>query len=165
MTATLVAPALDTLPPDAPTVTVASDLLGAIELPADALYTFPAGLYGFDAATRWALVPAGREGLCWLQSAERAGLVFLLADPFHFFPAYEAELPDDELAKLGLTPGARPGVLAIVTLPGTPAAGAADGAASVNLRAPIVLDPDARRGRQIVLLDERLSVREPLALG
>ncbi len=142
------------------TTTVASDLLGTLELPADALYAFPAGLYAFEAQTRWALVPAGRAGLFWLQSAELPGLVFLLADPFHFFPGYEVDLPDDELAKLGLAPDARPAVLVIVTLPGS-----AGETASANLRAPLVLDPASRQGRQLVLADERLAVREPLTLS
>lgn len=148
------------LTPGLPTTTVASDLLGAIELPMDALYTFGTGLYGFAAARRFALVPAGREGLFWLQSAEDRGLVFLLADPFHWYPDYAADIPDAELTALGHA-GERPvGVLAIVTLPGTPGE-----PASVNLRAPIVLDPEGRQGRQIVLRDERFGVREPLALG
>ncbi len=144
----------------ATTTSVASDLLGTLELPADALYAFPAGLYAFEGQTRWALLPAGREGLFWLQSAELSGLVFLLADPFHFFPHYEADLPDDELATLGVAAGARPGVLVIVTLPGS-----GSETASANLRAPLVLEPTSRQGRQLVLADERLAVREPLTLG
>ncbi len=44
-----------------------------------------------------------------------------------------------------------------------PAAGAA--AASANLRAPLVLDTRARRGRQVVLPAERRGVAEPIALG
>ena len=148
------------LQPGLPTTTVASDLLGAIELPADALYTFGTGLYGFAEARRFALVPAGREGLFWLQSAESRGLIFLLADPFHWYPDYAADIPDAELAALGHTGDAPVGVLAIVTLPATPGE-----PASVNLRAPIVLDPEGRQGRQVVLRDERFGVREALALG
>ena len=161
MTQTLDAPLVhEELTLGLPTITVASDLLGAIELPADALYTFAAGLYGFEAARRFALVPAGREGLFWLQSAEERGLVFLLADPFHWYPDYAADLPDAELAALGRTGDGPVGVLAIVTLSGQPGE-----AASVNLRAPVVLEPTHRQGRQLVLRDEGLGVREPLALS
>jgi flagellar assembly factor FliW len=141
-------------------VAVASDLLGPLELPAEALYTFPTGLYAFDGLTRWALVPAGREGLFWLQSAERSGLVFLLADPFHWFPGYEADLPDAELAQLEIARPEQLALLVIVTLPGAPGE-----TASANLRAPIVLDPLGRRGRQLVLPDDRHPTRAPLALG
>ena len=160
MPLTLDAPPAAELPSGSATVTVVSELLGDVELPAAALYTFPAGLYGFDACRRFALVPAGREGLFWLQSAEASGLVFLLADPFHWFPDYVADVPEAELAALGRADDAPVGVLAIVTLPS-----AAGEAASVNLRAPVILDPAGRGGRQVVLRDERLRVREPLALG
>lgn len=152
------------LPPDgasaAAPVVVQSDLLGAVEVPPEALYTFASGLYGFDALTRWALLPAGREGLYWLPSAERSGIVFLLADPFHWFPGYEADIPDEEIAQLALAPGEAPALLVIVTLPGAPGE-----TASANLRAPLVLAPVGRRARQVVLPDDRHATRAPLTLG
>ncbi|HZF69217.1 MAG TPA: flagellar assembly protein FliW [Gemmatirosa sp.] len=160
MPLTLDAPPSAEIPAGTPTLTVASDLLGAIELPVAALYTFAAGLYAFDRCRRFALVPAGREGLFWLQSVEERGLVFLLADPFHWFPDYVADVPEAELAALGRAGDAPIGVLAIVTLPGAPGE-----EASVNLRAPVILDPEGRSGRQVVLRDDRLGVREPLALA
>jgi flagellar assembly factor FliW len=150
-------------PAEGAPVTVASDLLGPVELPADAIYTFPDGLYAFDGMTRWALVPAGREGLFWLQSAERSGLVFLLADPFHWFPGYEAEVPDAEIAQLGIARPEQLALLVIVTLPTLPAAPGET--ASANLRAPLVLDPAGHRGRQLVLPDDRHATRAPLTLG
>lgn len=160
MPLTLDTPPAAERPAGGPTITVASELLGALEVPEAALYTFPAGLYGFEGCRRFALVPAGREGLFWLQSAEHGGLAFLLADPFHWFPDYVADVPEAELAPLGRAGDAPIGVLVVVTLP------AATGeTASVNLRAPLVLDPAARAARQVVLRDERLRVREPLALG
>jgi flagellar assembly factor FliW len=121
------------------------------------VYEFPAGLYAFAGARRFALVPAGREGLFWLQSLDDAALVFLLADPFAHRADYVADLPDADVGALGAT-GA-PGelaVLAIVTLPaergGTP---------TVNLRAPVVLHAHTRLGRQLVLQDDRWGMTEP----
>jgi flagellar assembly factor FliW len=52
-------------------------------------------------------------------------------------------------------------LFAVVTLPS--AGGGA--AASANLRAPLVLDTRAGRGRQVVLPAERRGVCEPIALG
>ena len=143
-------------------VTVASDLLGALELPASALFTFAAGLYGFEGARRFALVSAGRDGLWWLQSAEAPALVFLLADPFHFVADYAVDVPDGELAHLGSGAGAAGAlaVLVIVTLPA-----AAGQGATANLQAPVLLHAAAGTGRQVVLPDARWSVQTPLALG
>jgi flagellar assembly factor FliW len=88
------------------------------------------------------------------------GLVFLLADPFPAFPDYAPDVPDAEVAALGggLAPSAeRVAVFAILTL-------GADGTASANLRAPVLVDVRARRGRQVVLPAERRGVAEPFAM-
>jgi flagellar assembly factor FliW len=158
------APALGLL--DAPggdadaTLRLDSDLLGTVEVPAQAAFEFPDGVLGFPGRRRFALVPAGREGLFWLQSVEDSALVFLLADPFRWMPSYEIDVPPAELAPLGVASESELAVLAIVTLPA-----AAGEPASVNLRAPLLLGTTTRRARQLVLASERYDIREPLALG
>jgi flagellar assembly factor FliW len=139
---------------------VASDLLGEVEVPGDALFEFPDGLPGFERCRWFALVPAGREGLFWLQSCEASALVFLLADPFHWMGRYEVEVAPAELEAIGATGPDEVAILAIVTLPPAPGE-----SASANLRAPVLLGTSARRGRQLVRSDDRYGVREPLALG
>lgn len=142
------------------TLRLDSDLLGAVEVPAQAAFDFPDGVLGFPERRRFALVPAGREGLFWLQSAEDAALVFLLADPFRLMPDYELDLPPAELAPLGVATAGELAVLAIVTLPAAPGE-----PASVNLRAPLLLGTATQRARQLVLQSERYGIREPLSLG
>ena len=149
------------LPPAHEAVTVPSALLGPVAVRDEDRFAFPAGLYGFPRMREFALLPAGRPGLCWLQSTVEPGLVFLLADPFAFFPDYAPEVPDADLALLGEGLAPRPehvAVLAVVTI-------GQDGAATANLRAPLVLDTHARRGRQFVLPAERRGVSEPFTLG
>ena len=124
------------------------------------LFTLPAGVYGFESCRTYALVPSGREKLWWLQSADRAELVFLVADPFHYFPGYEADVPPVELAQVGVSSDATLMVLVIVTLPQRDGEGP-----TANLRAPLVLDVDGRVGRQVVLADERYGVQTPFALS
>lgn len=158
-------PAPAALPaPAAGHVLVASDLLGALEVPEAACYTFDEGLYAFEACRGFALVPTGRDGVWWLQSRDHAGLVFVVADPFHFFPGYTAEVPDAELAPIGTdgqpTPAERLLTLAIVTLPMEQGE-----TASANLRAPLLLDTATRRGRQLVLPASPYGVREAIGLG
>lgn len=159
MPAVLAAPA--PLAPARDAVVVPSAVLGPVEVRDADRIAFPAGLYGFPEAHEFALVPAGRPGLCWLQSTVEPALVFLLADPFAAFPGYAPDVPDAELTALGggLAPAAeRVALFAIVTL-------GDGGAATANLRAPVVVDTRARRGRQVVLPAERRGVAEPFALG
>lgn len=144
---------------DADTLVLPSLLMDSVTVRRTDLFTFPAGLYAYEACRAFALVPAGREGLWWLQSAERADLVFLLADPFPLFPGYEVTVPPTELAHLGAAADATLMVLSIVTLPRDE-----QSAATANLRAPVVLDVARRVGRQVVLQDERLGVQMPFVL-
>jgi flagellar assembly factor FliW len=147
---------------DAPAAreTVVSHLLGELDVPAEAVYTFPEGVYAFSDRRRFALVPTEHSALYWLQSLEEHALTFLVADPFRFFPGYEAELSDADQAHLGSPAAAEALVLAIVTLPPDPAS-----SATANLRAPVVLNTARRVGRQIMLAQDRLRVAEPLTLG
>lgn len=141
--------------PSAATHTVDSVLLGPVVADADAVYTFPDGIYGFERARTFVLVPAGREGLCWLQSLEDGALVVLLADPAHFYPD-EPSYPDELTAAPDLDATAR----VVVTLPSAPGA-----TATANLQAPVLLHPATRAGRQLVLDDGRRRVRVPIAIG
>jgi flagellar assembly factor FliW len=149
-------------PPDVwvDTVTVPSAVLGPVAVRDTDRVHFAAGLYGFAGARDFALLPAGHAGLWWLQSVVEPGLVFLLADPFAAFPDYAPDVPDAEVAALGegLAPAPdRVALFAVVTL-------SADGAASANLRAPVLVDVRARRARQVVLPAEARGVAEPFAL-
>jgi len=144
---------------DVDAVVVPSVLLGAVEVPRSELFTLPVGIFGFEHCRTFALVPSGREGLWWLQSTEREALVFLLADPFRFFPGYEVSVGPADLAHLGADERTTLMALAVVTLPRT-----VEEAPSANLRAPVLLDVQRRVGRQVVLADERYAVRTPIAL-
>jgi flagellar assembly factor FliW len=150
--------------PDAPAAAAAlsieSLLLGTVTAGPDAIFDFPAGLFAFDGCRRFVLIPSGKDGLWWLQSAEHAELTFLLADPFRFYPGYEVQVPPTELAQLGEPAEGTVAVLVVVTLPRP------DGdVATANLRAPVLLDARRRIGRQVVLPDERLLVTAPLTIG
>jgi flagellar assembly factor FliW len=138
---------------------VHSVLLGELTVGPDELLTLPTGLYGFETNHAFVLVSAGRENLWWLQSTERAELVFLLADPFKFFAGYEIDVPDADLVSLGISPDATPLVLVIVTLPGSRA-----DSPTANLRAPLIIDSAQRVARQVVLGVEALSMTAPLGI-
>lgn len=133
---------------------VASRLFGPIDVPAEACLTFPNGLLGFAGERRFVLLPAAAEGIYWLQCVEDGGLTFLLVDPFPIFPGYAVDVPDHWTDRRPVPPL----VLAIVTL------ARGDEPCTANLQAPLVLDLATRTGRQLILGDERYSVREPFDL-
>lgn len=139
-------------------VAVRSVLLGALVLPRSQVFTFPRGLLGFPEARSFALLPARRAGLFWLQSLEFDALTFLLVDPFPVVEGYALELGGPEGAPGPVAPD-HILVLAIVTLPREPGQ-----TATANLQGPLALDLVARTGRQVVLQDSPFGVRHPVRL-
>ena len=138
---------------------VASELLGELAVPAESIFTFPVGLFGFPECRRFALVPTGRAGMFWLQSLEHRALAFLLVDPFPHFAGYTVELGAGDRVELAVRDAADVAVLSIVTLPHR-----RDEPPTANLQGPIALDVRGRLGRQLALGENGWGVRRPLDL-
>ena len=139
-------------------VYVASQVLGDLDVPSSQIYTFADGLYGFPGAGTFALLPAEREGLFWLQSLDFEALTFLLIDPFRFVDGYSVELDVSDFAELTPNDPSEILVLAILTLPqaqGEPA--------TANLHGPVALNVVVRLGRQIAL-ESAYGLRHPVHL-
>ena len=141
------------------TLTLASDLLGSITIPARDIVRFPTGLYGFPECRSFAFLPSPREGLFWLQSADFSALSFLLVDPFHYFPEYHIDLDDADVARLGTSDSQHILVLAIVTMPSTPG-----GACTANLNAPVLFNLRDRHAHQSIRADGAYDIRAPFQL-
>ncbi len=139
-------------------VDVSSQVLGTLRVPPDQVFTFPAGVYGFPQARRFALVGASREGFYWLQSLDFEALTFLLVDPFRFVEGYAVDLPSDAVEQLAADEAAEVVVLGIVTLPREEG-----DAPTVNLQGPVALNLRTRRGVQAVV-ESPFGIRHPLPL-
>lgn len=138
---------------------VDSLVLGQIHVPASSVFTFANGLHGFETHFEFALIPAAREGLFWLQSLSSRDVVFLLIDPFVAAPGFEVDLGVSERAQLRLKDASDVLVFAIVTLP----AGNTD-APTANFRGPIVLNARERVASQIMSAVQGHDVRTPVNL-
>ncbi len=141
--------------PAGETLCIASRLFGPLTVPRNDVITMPEGMLGFAGERRFILLPAAPDGVFWLQSTEESGLVFLLVDPFLFFPGYELDIP--ELPDPG--PGEEIAVLTIVTLPR-----ATGESCTANLQGPLVIRFPARVARQVVLVDSAYHTKHPVDL-
>ena len=123
---------------------------GELDIPEEATVEFPGGIFGFPKLRRCCLVPCGSvRGLRWLQSLDDPKLVFLTVEPYLVFPDYEAEVPEQEAAALGLMRPEEAAVLTLVTI-------SPEGeAVTTNLMAPIVINTKTRRGRQVIVEGDR----------
>ncbi|AHV99349.1 flagellar assembly protein FliW [Paenibacillus sabinae] len=117
--------------------------LGSLDIQEEKIYCFPKGIPGFEQETEFAIIDLQEGPFSYLQSLKTANLSFLLTDPFAFYPQYEFELPDTEAEELEITDMVD--VRAIVTIRDTVEE------STLNLLAPVVLNPEKRLGKQVVL--------------
>ena len=143
---------------------ILSTRFGPLQVEADDVLVFPTGLPGLDACQRWALVaddelelaPEAEDelaGPAWLQSLDDATVALAVVCPRQFVPDYQLRVSQKELAPLQLDDLSQAQVLLVVA--------ARDGQLTVNLKAPLVINPAARLGRQVIANGD-YSVHHPL---
>lgn len=121
---------------------------GELEIdPLDVLL-FPNGLIGFEHARHFVLLGDDHEPtIAWLQSVSEPDLAFLTVSPRRFVRDYRLRAPQDELSLLLQEEEDEAFILAM--------AARHDQGWTLNLRAPLVINPIRRLGKQIVTLDEQ----------
>ena len=115
-------------------------------------------LPGFPEHRDYVLVPADATGLVrWLQSIDPEGPRLLVVPPARFVPDYAPRLPGAVLTGLGLDAQPEAELFCVVTVPDGDV-----GAATANLRAPLVVHPGTGLARQVVLTEGGHPIRHPL---
>ena len=130
--------------------------MGTVEVAEDRVVTIPAGLLGFEEYTDFAVVESEYEPLLWLQSLQEKSLAFLLIDPFLIADDYEAQIDDDELAKIGISDPSQVAVFAIVTVP------SGGGAVTANLQGPLIFNKKNRQCMQVVLDGSKYTTKHDI---
>ena len=114
---------------------------------------------GFPHDARFALVRLDDDGvLHGFRSLDSEDLQFVVVPPAPFFPDYTPEIGDDVVTELGIAPEDAGEVLVLLVV----RAGASLADTTVNLRAPLVVNPATRRASQVILEDAELPLAAPL---
>lgn len=135
-----------------------SKYFGEIEYEAEETITFPNGIFGFEEEHSFLLMPFdgshGNMMLC-LQSTATPALAFIVLDPFSLKPDYTPVLRKAELQLFGVEDVGELGfyVLCAVKKPVSDS--------TVNLRCPLVIHPETRVARQVIM--EQYEMRHPLS--
>lgn len=120
---------------------------GVIERPEETVLTFPGGIFGFELHRDWLLLSDREHGsLYWLQSVEQIDLSLVAVDPREFVSDYTLHVRRSQLDQVWSSSEPLT-VLAVVTQ--------YDDRLVMNLRNPIVVNPQNRTGRQVVVSDNR----------
>ena len=133
---------------------ISTTRFGPIEVQTDDVLRFPDGLLGLEECRRWVLLAeAEDDAVAWLQSVDRADVALAVVSPRRFVPDYRMRVARRELEPLQLDQIGRAQVLVIV--------GRTERCLTLNLKAPLVVNPDRRLARQVITNGD-LSVRHPL---
>ena len=114
-------------------------------------------MVGFPDLHRFALARLVDDGLiCDLRSLDDPQVSFVVVPPGEFFDDYTPEIDDDTVAALGIEQAEDLLTLVLVTL------GDSAESATVNLRAPLLVNHRNRRATQAILDDPELPMKAPL---
>ena len=139
---------------DAGPVAIDHQRFGRIEVPEAEVIRFE-GLPGFPEARRFGLLRHDRDSaVLWLVSLDRPDLAFVVTDPHQFFPDYDPKLEAKQLASVEATQRETVEVFSIATV--------REGAATLNLAAPLLIHGAKGRGVQLILDHGTYSTRQEL---
>jgi flagellar assembly factor FliW len=120
---------------------------GSIDVQVEDVLSFPSGLLGLENCRQWLLVEDVKtQTVAWLQSVERPEIAMAVTSPGRFVPDYQIKVTRRELVPLELAEVKQAEVLSIV--------GKIDHVFTLNLKAPLIINPSRRLGRQVVVLGE-----------
>ncbi len=119
---------------------------GTIEVDDDSVITFTQPILGFQEYRRFVLLPGSTDSVVrWLQSTDSGELAFILMNPCSVVPDYKADLSPQELAELAVTSVDELDIYTLVVVP------ADQSQVRTNLKAPIMINPKHRLGKQTIL--------------
>lgn len=120
---------------------------GRIDVDTSDVLHFPSGLPGLEDCRTWALLAdSSNDALGWLQSMTRGDVALAVVSPRRFVPDYQVRIPRSELTPLSIADIRQAQVVVVVGRNGK--------GLTLNLKAPIVINLEARTGRQVVASGE-----------
>jgi flagellar assembly factor FliW len=119
---------------------------GTVEVDEQSIITFTQPIIGFQEFRRFVILDGPEGGnLKGLQSTDTGDLTFVLMDPRQVVSDYEVKLGDHELSEMVVTHADELDVYTLVVVPQDPAQ------VRTNLKAPILINPKQRLGKQTIL--------------
>jgi flagellar assembly factor FliW len=118
--------------------------VSGVTVDANAVIAFPDGLPGFEACRSFVLITSPElDPLRQLRAVSGPDASFIGIDPRRVMPDYRCELNDFDRERLGARAGSPLVWLAIIAID-------AEGTATANLRAPVVINPGTMIGYQVM---------------
>jgi flagellar assembly factor FliW len=135
-------------------VNIVTTRFGEIQVNETKVIDMRGGILGFEHLKKFVLhIQEEKNPFWWFQSLDDGTIAFVVINPFIAKGDYEPVLDDYDAQFLEIKDAEDVVMLAIVTIRQTPFS------ASVNLRAPIVINAKKRIAKQVVLEDTAHSIQ------
>ncbi|EGT3844695.1 TPA: flagellar assembly protein FliW [Clostridioides difficile] len=122
--------------------------------------TLKKGILGFEDLKEYELLDIeDNDSLKEFNSTEEEGIGFVVVSPFEIINEYEIVLNQETIEKLEVKSPKDVVLFNIITL------GQTFEESTVNMKAPIVINIKTNFGMQIILQDDKYSIRHPLLRG
>lgn len=131
---------------------IANTRFGDLEVSEEQVICFPKGIIGFEKLGRYALLNP-TDKVSWLQAVDEPALAFPLVQAPLVYPSYSLHVEDELLSPLGELDESLLGIYLVLVVPADPQA------ATVNLKAPVVISFKSRRGIQLLVDRPEYSIR------
>lgn len=122
-------------------------IFGTVDLEEEKILTFERGLFGFEEFKKYTIlydIEGADVKISWLQSLDEPTLALPVINPLLVKPDYNPVIEDELLDSLGELKEENIVVLLTVTVPSEVKN------TTVNLKAPIIINSDTRKGCQVV---------------
>ncbi|MGE5613334.1 MAG: flagellar assembly protein FliW [Bacillota bacterium] len=128
---------------------------GELEVDESGIIYFNSGLPGFDEVRRFVMIENEDKAspFKWLQGVDEPKPAFVIVDPFAIKRDYEINIDDETLNELGIASPDTVAVYSIVVVPEDITK------MTMNLQAPLIINTENRKGKQLILDTERYGVR------
>lgn len=136
---------------------VQTKYFGEIDLTDDKVITLERGLIGFDEYKKYTILydseKEERPTISWLQSLDEPGLALPVISPLVVKPDYNPVVEDELLAGMGEVTEDNIVVLLTLTVPEDIKK------MTANLKAPIIINSDTRKGAQIIVENQDYEIK------
>ena len=127
---------------------------GRMSIDESEIIRFELGILGFEDVHEYALLgDQERSGFFWLQSVDGSDVSLIVADPFALYPKYSVNLDTADSTLLAVKDPEKLLTLCVIVIP----MDIRD--MRMNLKAPLLINLENRKGIQIVQYEEDLPIR------
>lgn len=135
---------------------ILSKHFGEIEVNDLDVFDFSEGILGFEDEKRFVLINEDGEPIVWLQSVVNPTVCIPLMDPALIVEDFKFEISKEVEKKIEITDGENLGSFVVVVIKNDISKSTA------NLRSPILLNCEKKKGIQTILEDKNLEVRHQI---